>query len=334
MSVSKVFAGKFRRYANLKWYQHIKHIFISYIPNIFDAFKFCIGIIQSVWKIAIFRPDVVFIKGGYVGLPVGLAAVFLRRPIVLHDSDAIPGLTNRILSKYATKVGLGMPQEDSGYDSKKTEYVGIPIDKRYSKTNDSEKVSLRDKYASGSDLPAVLAMGGSQGSTVINKEIIESYPNVKGQAIVYLITGSGNYDSIKRQVDEDKRQFIGLKILPFVSGDEMFDLVGLSDIVVTRAGATTIAELAATQKATIIIPSPYLSSDHQTKNAELLKKTEAAIVINQSELESDFLPKLQHLLSDPEARDKLGKNLSRFASNNAAEKMADIIIKVESDAKK
>lgn len=332
--VSKVSAGKFRRYANLKWYQHVKHFFVSYIPNFFDAFKFCFGLIQSIGKIMAFRPDVVFVKGGYVGLPVGLAAAFLKKPLVLHDSDAIPGLTNRILSKYAIKIGLGMPQENSSYDDRKTEYVGIPIDKRYEKIGEQEKNMLREKYVAGSELPVILAMGGSQGSQVINEEIVKVFPGVKGKADVFLITGENNYTSVRNELDKDKRKYLGLRILPFISGDEVFDLVGMSDVVVTRAGATTIAELAAEQKATIIIPSPYLTSDHQSKNAELLKESEAAIVLTHDDLEKQFLPKVKTLLDDEELRVRLGRNLHKFASNDAAKKMADIVIKASKDAKK
>lgn len=327
-TVSRVSAGKFRRYANLKWYDHIKHIFVSYIPNVIDAFKFLAGLIQSIFKIAAFKPDVVFVKGGYVGLPVGLAAAFLKRPIVLHDSDATPGLTNRILGKYANKIGLGMPQDDSNFDSKKTEYVGIPVDEHYGEVSKQEKNMLREKYINGSDLPVILAMGGSQGSAVINQTMVESFSEFKGKADVFLVTGTDNYDSIKSAIDKNKRDYLGLRVLPFLSGNEVFDLIGLSDIVVTRAGVTTITELAAEKKATIIIPSPYLSSDHQSKNAELFKKAKAAVVVNQNNLKEEFVPQVNRLLASPSIRQDLGKNLHKFASVDAAKKMADIVIKV------
>lgn len=334
ISVSKVSAGKFRRYANLKWYDHFKHIFISYIPNLVDVFKFFIGFLQSLCKIIIFRPDVVFSKGGYVGLPVGLAASILRRPLVIHDSDAIPGLTNRILGKYAIKIGLGMPQENSNYDKSKTEYVGIPIDERYSKTSEKEKAILRKKYIDASNLPVILALGGSLGSRVINEEVVEAYPDIKGKAEVFLVTGNDHYTSVKSVIDNNKRKYLGLRILPFISGEIFFDLMGLSDIVITRAGATTIAELAAGHKPTIIIPSPYLASDHQSKNAELLAESDAAIIIKQENLKQDFTVKINELIDSKQMRGNLGDNIHKFASNNAAEKMAKIIIGAGKNAKK
>jgi UDP-N-acetylglucosamine--N-acetylmuramyl-(pentapeptide) pyrophosphoryl-undecaprenol N-acetylglucosamine transferase len=129
VSVAKVAAGKLRRYANLTLADHLRHIFKSYLPNVVDMGKFGVGIVQAYFRILRFKPDVVFIKGGYVGLPVGLAAAkfFPKTPIVLHDSDAHPGLTNRILSKYAARIGVGMPLEFSEYDKSKTEFVGVPI---------------------------------------------------------------------------------------------------------------------------------------------------------------------------------------------------------------
>lgn len=326
--VSKVSAGKFRRYSNLKWYDHIKHIFISYIPNLIDFFRFSLGIIQSFWKIIIFQPDVVFVKGGYVALPVGLAASWLGKPLVLHDSDAAPGLTNRILSKRAIKIGLGMPQENSCYDKEKTEYVGIPIDSRFKKASEQKKAKLREKYVGETNLPVVLVMGGSQGSVVINDAIIKSFPEIKGSTEVFLVTGKNNFAHVMSLVNKNKRQFIGLRVLPFISGDDNFELLTLSDIVITRAGATAIAELAAEQKAAIIVPSPYLASDHQSKNAELLQNENAAIVVCQDKLDTELVPKIKSLLDDEELRQKLGENLYKFSSTNAAEKMAKMIIEV------
>ena len=114
----------------------------------------------------------------------------------------------------------------------------------------------------------------------------------------------------------------------------MFDLVSASDIVVTRAGATAIAELGAGQKATVIIPSPYLASDHQSKNAELLKEAKASVVISEDELNERFLAAIENLLSDPKRRQDLGKNLYKFSAVDAAKEMAEIVIEVGSDAKK
>jgi len=332
--VSKVSAGKFRRYANLKWYQQFEHIFISYIPNFFDMFRFGLGIVQAKWKMRRFKPDVVFVKGGYVGLPVGLAAHWFKVPLVLHDSDAVPGLTNRILAKYAVCVGLGMPQESWHYDKSKTEFVGIPIDPRYKLVGAGKKKQLRKKLVEESTRPIILAMGGSQGSRTINEQILKNYPKIKGRAEVFLITGSDNYNVVKNTTDNSKRQYLGLRILPFISGDDLYDLVDASDIAVTRAGATSIAELAAGQKATVIIPSPYLSSDHQSKNAELLQLAKAAVVIPEDRLNERFPVAIENLLADPKRRQDLGKKLHKFASTDAATKMAEIILKVVDDAQK
>ena len=108
INVSKISAGKFRRYNHLNFWQHLMIPSIVF-PNIRDLFLIIAGFFQSFFKLIFWRPDVIFIKGGYVCLPVGVAAHLLRIPFVIHDSDAHPGLTNRILSKYATKIATGAP---------------------------------------------------------------------------------------------------------------------------------------------------------------------------------------------------------------------------------
>ncbi|MDR2524532.1 MAG: UDP-N-acetylglucosamine--N-acetylmuramyl-(pentapeptide) pyrophosphoryl-undecaprenol N-acetylglucosamine transferase [Candidatus Nomurabacteria bacterium] len=330
ITVSKILAGKFRRYANMKWHYHFQHIFKSYIPNIIDAFKIIIGILQSWSRIVTFRPDVVFIKGGYVGLPVGIAAALLypRPPIILHDSDASPGLTNRVLSRYATKIATGMPTKFYHYDSVRTVFVGIPIRAELKPVSKSERVKLKQVLGFDGERPLILAMGGGQGSLTINQAILDSYENIKGRTDVLLVTGSDKFDDVKSVMAAHHRKFIGLNIRPYLR-NEMLVAEQAADIVVTRAGATTMAELALIDAATIVIPSPYLASDHQTKNARVFADANAAIVLSEKDVRANqkTLPDaLNQLLDDKDLRKSLGENLRQFAQPDAARRMAEIII--------
>jgi UDP-N-acetylglucosamine--N-acetylmuramyl-(pentapeptide) pyrophosphoryl-undecaprenol N-acetylglucosamine transferase len=335
VAVSRVSAGKFRRYANLSLADHFRHIFRSYLPNLVDVFRFGAGFIQASRLLRRFRPDVVFIKGGYVGLPVGLAAAkcYRRAAIVLHDSDAHPGLTNRILSKYAARIGVGMPLEFSEYDKARTEFVGVPIEScflsagllRSARNDPSSLRGAKRRSNLAKKLPLIFAMGGSQGSHTINQEIIKIAPDFVGRAEFLLVAGDGKFQAVQKQAEAIKN----LKVLPFITEAEVCQYMSRAAVVVTRAGATTMAEMAAVGVAAVIIPSPYLASDHQTKNAEIFDGAGAAFVVYEADLvNGELAAKINLLLENPKLRQQFSKNIGKFSKPNAARRMAEIIIEV------
>ena len=338
VSVSTVSAGKLRRYANLKWYDHFYHFFVSYIPNVIDAFRIIVGVFQSQIKIIKFRPDVIFIKGGYVGLPVGLAAAKLwpRVPIVLHDSDASPGLTNRILSRYAVKIATALPTKFYQYDAKKVTYVGMPIRPGLEPASLSQKKKLKINLGLDPNTPLVLAMGGGQGSQTVNEAVLENYPVIKGHAQVLLVTGDKNLLGVREVIKQSPRSFIKLRTEGFIAGQQNVDVIRAADIIITRAGATTLAEIARLGTPAIIIPSPYLASDHQTKNAEVFSSSKAALIIHESELikEGVLSDAVIGLLDDKDKQRELSENLKQLDKPNAATEMAKIIIGVGDGQKK
>ncbi|GHU08811.1 UDP-N-acetylglucosamine--N-acetylmuramyl-(pentapeptide) pyrophosphoryl-undecaprenol N-acetylglucosamine transferase [Alphaproteobacteria bacterium] len=327
--VSTVLAGKLRRYANLRWYDHIQHFFISYIPNFFDLFKIALGVCQSWFKLLAFRPDVIFIKGGYVGLPVGLAAALLwpHRPIVLHDSDVHPGLTNRILSRYAVRIGTGMPTKYYDYPKSKVQYVGIPVTADIAPLSVAGKRAVRGELGLDEDEPMVLVAGGSQGSRTINQAILAAYPSIKGHADVLLVTGQKNYADVVATVKEHPRNFIKLRIVEYLAQGQMNVAEKAADLVIARAGATTLAELAMLGKPTIIVPSPYLAADHQTKNAEIFAEANAAIVLSEDDL-SNLATEILRVLDDKKLQTELSENIKKLARPDAAERMAEMILEV------
>ena len=283
-------------------------------------FKFGFGVVQSFFKLLNFKPDVVFIKGGYVGLPVGLATAkfFKNIPIVLHDSDAHPGLTNRLLSRYAIKIGVGMPLKFSEYDKSKTEFVGVPISRCYFEPDQKDDNKL--------GMPLIFAIGGSQGSRTINEQIAKIAPKFDGKANFLLVAGEENYANALKATE-----FVNnIKVVSFIPEEEKIcEYIKKSKVIITRAGATIMAAISATKAVSIIIPSPYLASDHQTKNAEMFEKSESAYVVYEKNSESDeLIEKIDKLLNDKKLCDKFRKNVAKFSKPNAAERMAEIIIGV------
>lgn len=324
--VDIIAAGKLRRYANLKWWYRWfspYHIIHTHIPNFIDLFKIVGGFIQSLGKMLVWRPDVVFCKGGYVSLPVGVVAHLYHIPLVIHDSDTVPGLTNRVLAKYANAIGTGAPVENyPSYPKKITKFVGIPVGGDVRHVSATEQVNLKHELNLDGNRPLVLAMGGGQGAVAINDAIVANATKlVKAGADVVLLAGRG------REVNMPKSIGKHVQVLEFTNQVTAYEQA--ADVVVTRAGATTMAELAAIGVATIIVPSPYLAGDHQTKNAQVYEKAGAAVVLNEFDLKDKpalLYDAVADLLNDKAKRNKLAKNLRTFAKPDALDGMVQMIL--------
>ncbi len=330
-AIEKVFSirsGKFRRYHG----EGIKQIFDipTLLKNIRDFFYVIIGFFQALSMIRKESPDAIFIKGGFVGVPVGLAAAVCGIPYTTHDSDAVPGLANRIISRWARKNTVAMPIENYTYAADKMIQVGVPISDQYRPVS----ASKRSQYLQAIDIPTnsqlILVTGGGLGAqrlntaiTKISKQLLSRYP----QLYIVHITGPNNEDQVRKQYDsvQDSAQRVIIK--PFI--DDMYVYTGAADVVISRAGANSLAELAAQQKACIIVPNPQLTGGHQTKNAEVLEKSKAIMVISDSQIVKNpelLLRDIEHLLKDNNARKELAEAFHDTADITAANKLADIII--------
>lgn len=324
--VDVIAAGKFRRYANLNfWYRTFSpwHIWHTHIPNLIDAFKFLSGLIQSFFKMLAWRPDVVFCKGGYVSLPVGLVAHLFHVPLVIHDSDTVPGLTNRILARYADAIGTGAPVKNyPSYPKGKTKYVGIPVSSAAKPLSIAEKEKARKALGLSPDRPIILAMGGGLGAVAINDAMTANAERLLNDGVeIIMLIGKGREVSLRRQKYLHVYQFT----------DQALRMEQVADVVVTRAGATTMAELAAVGAATIIVPSPYLAGDHQTKNAKVYEKAQAAVTLNEFKMKER--PQLLgdaviDLLHNRKRHDSLAANLHDFARPRALDDMVELILSV------
>lgn len=325
--VDVIAAGKLRRYANLKWwYRWFSpwHIIHTHIPNLIDMFKIVGGFIQSIFKMLVWRPDVVFCKGGYVSLPVGLVAHLYHVPLVIHDSDTVPGLTNRVLAKYANAIGTGAPVENyPSYPKSKTEFIGIPVGSDVKHVSATQQLELKHQLGLDGNRPLVLAMGGGQGAVAINNAVAANATKlVKAGMDIVLLAGRG------REVNMPKSVGKHVRVLEFTNQVTAYEQA--ADVVVTRAGATTMAELAAIGVATIIVPSPYLAGDHQTKNAKVYEKAGAAVVLNEFDMKEKpviLYDAIKDLLDNKAKRSKLAKNLQTFAKPDAVDGMAKMILR-------
>ncbi len=335
--VRKICAGKFRRYAGWTWRDWIRNWWIVLkdliFGNIVGFFGFMGGIIQSFWRLLLpsRRPDVIFLKGGFVGLPVGLVAQKLKIPYVVHESDAVPGLANRILMKHATVVA-------TGWKSLKMEgacivQTGVPVAPEFKVVTPARQKSLKKDFGFDQNKPLVVVTGGSQGSENINEAMKEILPEMLKFANVGLVAGRKHYENMVelKRYEEWDRAKLKSNFRMWKFNLAMSDLLGAADVVVSRAGATTIAELAALEKAVILVPFERLPGGHQLRNAKELYERDAVLMVEDERMRQQpviLLNEVRHLVRAPRERALLAERLHAEATPDAAARLATILIDV------
>jgi UDP-N-acetylglucosamine--N-acetylmuramyl-(pentapeptide) pyrophosphoryl-undecaprenol N-acetylglucosamine transferase len=256
-------------------------------------FNLLVALWQSAAAILRHRPDVVLGMGGYITFPGGMMAALLRRPLVIHEQNSIAGLSNKVLARIAQKVLSGFPDV-----LPHAIWCGNPVRRDIAALPDPQQ-----RYTARTGKLNVLVVGGSLGAKAINEALPKALallrqderPNVLHQ------TGKQHFEAVKRLYQQAGVQ---ADIKPFM--DEMARHYANADLVICRAGALTVAELAAAGVASILIPFPFAVDDHQTRNAQFLSKRGAAVLLPQSELSAEKLAQMLRDLMDGErGREKL-----------------------------
>lgn len=262
-----------------------------------------------------FRPDVVVGAGGYVSGPVLLMASLMRTPTLVMDSNALPGFTNRRLAPFVTKAALTF-EEAVKFFGKKGVVTGNPVRKEFfdipAKQRENNKFSL-------------LVFGGSQGARAINSAVVDSLKHLqsfKNRLQITHQTGESDFETVKKGYAEndwknaDVRRYISDMVSEFTE----------TDLIISRAGATTCAEVAAAGKAALMIPLPTAADDHQRKNAEALVAKGAARMILQKDLSGESLAKeIVALIEKPEKITEMEASAKKLAKADAAEATVNLI---------
>lgn len=313
LAFAAIQAGKLRRYFSL--------------AHVTDPFRVLVGYRQARRIIQRFQPQVVFAKGGYVSLPVVRAAARLGVPVVIHESDVVPGLANRLAARSAAKIAVSWPVEQvqraGRFSADKLVYTGNPIRDGVSQGT-AERA--RKQFHFDAKLPTVLVLGGSQGSRAVNKLVRGALPNLLKEAQVIHQVGPRAAAEIAARVPgvptELRKRYQARGFL----GEEQFDVYAAADLVIARAGANTLAEIAAAGKPSILIPLPSAASDHQRANAKVFEQAGAAVVLEEAGLEPDRLARtVRQLLSDPAQRENMSRAARKLAKLDAAEKLAELV---------
>ncbi len=247
------------------------------------------------------HPDVVVGFGGYVSLPVGFAAVLSRTPLVLHEQNSIPGLANKVLSRWARKVGVTYERsiELLGGPSK-ARITGNPV---RAAVLAADREEARERLGIGEDETLLVVFGGSRGAKHINERMLsaaETFLEESGVRILH-IAGRQDADKTREALQEsavDMDRYVAVDYM-----EDMGSVLAAADLLVARAGATSIAEMTAVGRAAVYIPYPYATDDHQTLNAETLEQAGAGVVMADSDLDGPgFVEVVRGLLRDPRRR--------------------------------
>lgn len=260
------------------------------------------------------RPVAVIGTGGFVSGPTVFMAWVMRVRTAIWEPNAIPGLTNRLLGRFVDLAFVVFDDAKIFLMSKKVVHSGMPV---------RSEICIKQKVRDDSDFH-VLIFGGSQGARAINHLVIDAVTSEKqwleGVQII-LQTGALDFEKVFEALKDEKK----VKVLEYLH--DMINYYSWADLVVCRAGASTLAELAACKKASILIPFPYASDGHQKENALALVKDSAALMIEQSELNVAVFKQLIHKLKfNPSQRESIESNIVKFYQPRAAEEIAEKLV--------
>ena len=279
-----------------------------------DPFRFVYGFIQA-WRILKkFQPDFILSCGGYVSVPVVLAGYFQKKKIIVHQQDLVAGIANKMMAPYATKITVSFDSSLKDFPREKTILIGNPVRQRIFK---GDKKSAADRFELRSGMPVVLILGGSLGSEWINNTVYDSAADIVQFCDLIHITGKANV--------QKKLKISGYHQFEFLH-EELADAYAAADLVVARAGLSTLSELSALGKPAIIVPIP---DNQQEKNAEYFAEQNAVIYLRQSTTTPDeFSALLKYLLGNAPKLKELSEEIKQLSPENPADKMIDLLHKM------
>jgi UDP-N-acetylglucosamine--N-acetylmuramyl-(pentapeptide) pyrophosphoryl-undecaprenol N-acetylglucosamine transferase len=311
-------AGKLRRYVSFS--------------NFTDIFVTLTGVMKCFFILLKLYPDVVISKGGYASVPTALAASLLRLPLIIHESDSRPGRANLLVAKSATRIGVAFESAIASFPEKvrgKIARIGIPIRKELMRLPPKDEA----KAALALDpVPTVLIMGGSLGSKRINETVLDGLSDMVSFANVIHQTGKDHYESISSTANvilsknPNKGRY---HPHPYLNAESIVRSASAADVVIARAGSTTITELAIWAKPAILVPIPESVSHDQRSNAYSYAQTGAAVVLEEGNMTPHVLAsEARRISSTPDIANRMSASAAGFANPAAAHIIAEEAIRI------
>jgi UDP-N-acetylglucosamine--N-acetylmuramyl-(pentapeptide) pyrophosphoryl-undecaprenol N-acetylglucosamine transferase len=311
-------AGKLRRYASMQ--------------NLTDVFVTAAGVAWSLITLFRLYPDVVFSKGGYGSVPTVIAAHLLRIPIVIHESDAKIGRANKLAARYAYRIATAFDTAEDSLPEKlrsKVAVTGIPIRKAISQT---EPKGAKQAFGLEENIPTVLILGGSLGSKRINDMVLTGLPDLVAGMNVIHQTGKDNLKDVEAasSVILDKNPHARrYHPYPYLGPLEMRQASAAADLIVSRAGSTSITEIALWRKPSILVPIPEAVSHDQRTNAYAYARTGAATVLEEENMTPHVLvSEIRRIVGDPELAKEMGAKGASFGNPQAGRIIAEELLAI------
>lgn len=310
----QISAGKVRRY-------------FSFL-NFFDLFKTAWGVIKATYAVYKLYPDVIFGKGGYASFPVLFAAKLLKIPVIIHESDSKPGRVNAWAAKFARRIAVSYPTAAQYFPADKVAFTGNPIRKEVS---EPLTVGAHEYLKLKPEIPTIFVIGGSLGSKTINDNIIDALPTLVEKYQIIHQTGKANFKEVSATatvVLSGNPKAENYRPMQYLNPLEMRMSAGVARIIISRAGST-IFEIAAWGKPSIIIPISETVSHDQTSNAFAYARSGGAEVIEENNLGTHLLvAEINRIVDNPELWKKMSDGAKSFAKLDAADIIAKEIVDI------
>jgi UDP-N-acetylglucosamine--N-acetylmuramyl-(pentapeptide) pyrophosphoryl-undecaprenol N-acetylglucosamine transferase len=297
-------SGKFRRYFSFK--------------NFIDPFKIIAAFFQSIKILHKTKPNIIIAAGSYISVPVVWAGAFLKIPVLVHQQDIQIGLANKLMSRHAKKITVSLKDSLENFPKEKTVYTGNPVrEEIFARQNFK---NIKEKYKL-EDLPTILFIGGGTGAKPISQAVINHLEDLLEFSNIFHITGKNKKIDVQNNIKNIHRYYQ----LDFV-GKEIFAIMDFVDLIISRAGMSTLSELAVLGKPTIIIPMP---NTHQEKNANVFYKNNAAVIVQQKYLnDNSFVKIILDLINKKPRLDNLSLNIKKMIPQDAAERVSEVVMDI------
>jgi UDP-N-acetylglucosamine--N-acetylmuramyl-(pentapeptide) pyrophosphoryl-undecaprenol N-acetylglucosamine transferase len=291
----------------------------------FDNALFPVKLMSSLIKsrkiVRNFKPDVVIGTGGFASGPLLRAAAGMGVPTVLQEQNSYPGITNKWLSGLAKKICVAYDGLERFFPAGKIVFTGNPVRQDLMDT-DTKRAEGVQRFGLDPDKKTLLVLGGSLGARRINQLIAKELTWLQAQDVqIIWQCGKFYFEEYRHHGDKDNVQ-----VLSFI--DRMDLVYAAADVVISRAGASSVSELCLVGKPVIFIPSPNVAEDHQTKNAQAIVNKDGALLLKEAQLDTQFQPVFADLLSNPAKQQKLGENIKKMAKPNATNDIVEEIVKL------
>ena len=304
-----IHAGKLNRYVTL--------------TQLGEFVRFARGTVEARSLLKKIKPDCIFTNGGYVTVPIAMAAARLHIPLVTHETDVVPGLANRMIARSAAKICTTYPAEYyTAFPAEKLEVVGQPVRAEFYQDASNEPLIIEGREVRG---PLITVVGGSQGAHRLNELVAGAWLAILSEASIIHITGQREYGALlerRKVLPESARD----KLFLLAFSDQLAHFFWKSTLVISRAGGT-VAEIAATRRAAVLVPLSTAAQDHQRANAKVLEEAGAARVIDEEKASEEVMTAVIHqLLNSPEERTLLSERIAAFDHPDAAKKLATLLL--------